>query len=82
MLLLFQWYVATDEKKDPPKIAIANGFVIGSLLEVLYWTSTNGDKMKWRINGHEVTDQLKAMLAPVRPYGCVFSYSGGAQKNY
>jgi hypothetical protein len=28
-----------------------------------------------------VTDLLKAMLAPVRPYGCVFSYTGGSQKS-
>jgi hypothetical protein len=37
--------------------------------------------MKRKINDHEVTDLLKAMVAPVRPYGCVFSYSGGAQKS-
>ncbi len=29
----------------------------------------------------ELTDLLKTMLAPVRPYGCVFSYSGGSQKS-
>jgi len=29
----------------------------------------------------EVTDLMKAMLAPVRPYGCVFSYTGGSQKS-
>jgi hypothetical protein len=81
MLILFQCYAATDEKKDPPKFAISNGFVIGSLLEVLHWTSTNGDRMKRRINDHEVTDLLKAILVPVRPYGCEFSYSGGAQKS-
>jgi hypothetical protein len=54
-------------KKDPPKFAIANGFVIGSLPEVLHWTSTYGDRMKMKINDHEVTDLLKAMLVPVNP---------------
>ncbi len=29
----------------------------------------------------EVTDILKAMAAPLRPYGCVFAYLGGAQKS-
>ncbi len=29
----------------------------------------------------EVTDLLKAMIAPVRPYGLIFSYTGGAQKS-
>ena len=28
-----------------------------------------------------LTDTLKAMVAPLRPYGCVFAYSGGAQKS-
>jgi hypothetical protein len=28
-----------------------------------------------------MTDLLKAMLAPDRPYGCVFAYSGGSQKS-
>jgi hypothetical protein len=82
MLLLFQWYAATDDKKnDSLKFAIANGFVNGSLPEVLHRTSTNGDRMKRKINDHEVTDLLKAMLVPDRPYRCVFSYSGGAQKS-
>ncbi len=44
---------------------------------VLHWTSTNDERMKSKINDHEVTDILKAMLVPVGPYGCVFSYSGG-----
>jgi hypothetical protein len=68
-------------KKDLSKFVITNGFVIGSLPKVLHWTSTNGDRMKREINDHEVTDLLKAMLAPVMPYGCVFSYSGGAKKS-
>ncbi len=29
----------------------------------------------------ELTDTLKAMVAPLRLYGCVFAYSGGAQKS-
>jgi hypothetical protein len=37
--------------------------------------------MKRKINDHEVNDLLKAMLVPVRPYGCVFSYSEGAQNS-
>jgi hypothetical protein len=52
------------------------------LLERLtHWTSTNGERMKTKINDHEVTDLLKAMFVPVTPYGCVFFYSGGAQKS-
>ncbi len=29
----------------------------------------------------ELTDTLKAMVAPLRLYGCIFAYSGGAQKS-
>ena len=29
----------------------------------------------------ELTDEIKAILAAVRPYGYVFAYSGGAQKS-
>jgi hypothetical protein len=29
---------------------------------------------------NELTNLLKAMIAPVRPYGSIFSYTGGAQK--
>jgi hypothetical protein len=38
-------------------------------------------RQKKEINEIEVTDILKAMVAPVRPYGCAFAYSGGAQKS-
>jgi hypothetical protein len=30
--------------KFPPKFAIANGFVIGSIPQVLQWTTANGEK--------------------------------------
>ncbi len=33
------------------------------------------------IKDDDLTDLVKAILAPVRPYGSVFSYSGGAQKS-
>ncbi len=29
----------------------------------------------------KLTDTLKAMVAPLKLYGCVFAYSGGAQKS-
>jgi hypothetical protein len=34
-----------------------------------------------KVEDNELTDTLKAMVAPLRPYGCVFAYSGGAQKS-
>ncbi len=46
----------------PPKFPIANVFVIGSLPQVLQWSTTNGEK-KRKINEIEVTDILNAMVA-------------------
>ncbi len=37
--------------------------------------------MTRKVEDDELTDTLKAMVAPLRPYGCVFTYSGGAQKS-
>jgi hypothetical protein len=34
-----------------------------------------------KVEDDELTDTLKAMLAPLRLYGCIFAYSGGAQKS-
>jgi hypothetical protein len=67
--------------KFPPKFAIANGFVIGSMPQVLQWTTVNGEKKRGVIAEHELTNPLKAMMAPVRPYGSIFSYTGGTQKS-
>ena len=33
------------------------------------------------IKDDDLTDLVKAILAPVRPYGSVFLYSGGVQKS-
>jgi hypothetical protein len=62
-------------KKSPPKFAIANGFMIGSFSQEVKWITRNGDTKKRIIKDHEVTDILKAMMAPVRPYGFIFAYT-------
>ncbi len=67
-------------KKSPPKFAIANGFVIGSFPQEVKWITSNGDTKKRIVRAHEVTGILKAMMAPVRPYGSIFAYTRGAQK--
>ena len=66
-------------KRLPPKFAIANGFVIGSMPQVLQLTTADGEKKSRVIAEHELMDLLKALMAPVRPYGLIFSYTGGAQ---
>ncbi len=37
--------------------------------------------MTRKVEDDELTDTLKAMVAPLRPYGCIFAYSGDAQKS-
>jgi hypothetical protein len=69
------------KKRTPPKFAIANGFVIGSFPREIEFTNKDGKKNIRNINDNELTDLLNAMLAPVRPYGCVFAYSGRSQKS-
>ncbi len=77
VLLLFQWNATIhDNKKNPPKFAIANGFVIGSMPKILQLTTTDGEKKTRAIAEHEITDLLKAIMAPVRPYGSIFLYTG------
>jgi hypothetical protein len=66
-------------KRTPPKFAIANGFVIGSFPGEIEFTNKDGNRHVRNINNNELTDLLKAMLVPVRPYGCVFAYFGGSQ---
>jgi hypothetical protein len=39
----------------------------------LQWTTTNGEKKRRDINEHELTYLMKAMMAPVRPYGSIFA---------
>ncbi|MBE0527141.1 MAG: hypothetical protein IH631_09380 [Candidatus Thorarchaeota archaeon] len=69
-------------KKNPPKYSIANGFVIGSFPEKITITDTDGNEQSVDINVEEdVSDVLQALLAPVRPYGYIFAYSGGAHQS-
>ena len=68
-------------KKTPPKFAIANGFVIGSFPREIQFINKEDDVVKRKIEEYKLTDLVKSMAAPNRPYGCVFAYSGGAQKS-
>jgi hypothetical protein len=68
-------------KTTPPKFAIANGFVIGSFPQVLEWTDKDGNQKVRKIEDNELTDLLKAMLSPIRPYGYIFASTGGSQKS-
>ncbi len=68
-------------KKTPPKFAIANGFVIGSFLREIKFFNKEGQRVTRKVEDDGLTDTLKAMVAQLRTYGCVFVYSEGAQKS-
>ena len=68
-------------EKNPPKYSIANGFVIGSFPKEIQVRNKSGFQLKKVIKEEELTDLLKAMVAPIRPYRYIFAYSGGAQKS-
>jgi hypothetical protein len=68
-------------KKTPPKFSIANGFVIWSFPQEIQFFNNDCERVTRKIKDYELTELLKAMVAPVRPYGCVCAYSGGAQKS-
>ena len=66
----------------PPKFAIANGFAIGEFPEEIKRVNpTSRHDKKRKINIEDVSDELRALVAPTRPYGCVFAYSGGSHKS-
>ena len=68
-------------KTTPPKFVIANGFIIGSFPKEIMFFNKERQRGRRKVEYNELTDTLKAMVAPLRLYGCVFAYSGGAQKS-
>jgi hypothetical protein len=68
-------------RESPPKFTIKNRFVIGSFPLEIEFTKMDGKRKAGNIKDNELIDLLKAMLAPVRPYECVFAYPGGSQKS-
>ncbi len=67
--------------KTPPKFAIANGFVIRCFPEEIQFFNKEGQRVTKKIEDDEIRETIKAMVPPLRPYGCVFAYSGSAQKS-
>jgi hypothetical protein len=70
-----------SSNKSPPKYAIANGFVIGYIPKVLVLRNKDGTTREVTLEDGDITDILRAMLAPTRAYGYTFSYFAGAQQS-
>jgi hypothetical protein len=52
-------------KRTLPKFAIAKGYLIGSFPQEIEFTNKDGKRNIRDINDNELTDLLKAMIAPV-----------------
>jgi hypothetical protein len=68
-------------KKTPPNFVVANGFVIGSFPKEIKFFNKESWRVTRKVEDDELTDTLKAMEAPLRPYGCIFVYSGESRKS-
>ena len=70
------------DSPNPPKYAIANGFVIGSIPDKLDYTNKNGESVSHPINIEEDLDDLIcATISPVRPFGIVHGWSGEVNRS-
>lgn len=63
-------------RHGPPRYAIANGFCIGEFPKHI--VSRSGGIRKVDIDA--LPDELRTLLAPVRPYGNIYAYTGGSHK--
>ena len=65
-----------------PKLVIANGFAIGKFPEEIERVNpTSRHEKKRKIKIEDVSDKLRALVAPTRPYGYGFAYSSGSHKS-
>lgn len=66
--------------KDPPKFSIANGFAIGSFPKIIP-VATGRRRGAHRAvdieNEADVSEVMRTLISPVRPYGYVMAYTGG-----
>ena len=70
-----------DRKKKPPKLSIANGFVIGEFPKLEY-TNDNGKVCQFDVESEDdLKETLRAMLAPTRTHGYVMAFTGGKHKS-
>jgi len=63
----------------PPKFSIANGFVIGEFPKLKY-LDDNGIERLFDVE-KDLTDVMRALLAPTRTHGYVMAYTGGKHKS-
>ena len=73
--------VSQDNSKKPPKFAIANGFAIVTFpSRIPYASSSHAGETRPIDVRRNMNDVMKALVAPVQPFGYVFQHFGGSQK--
>ena len=68
-----------DIKKKPPKLSIANGFVIGEFPKLTY-TDDKGHICEFNVES-DLSEVMRALLAPTRTHGYVMAFTGGKHKS-
>ena len=68
-----------DKKKKPPKLSIANGFVIGDFPKIQY-TDDNGQLCEFSVES-DLSEVMRALLAPTRTHGYVMAFTGGKHRS-
>ena len=72
---------SNEKKINPPKYAITNGFVIGSFPKVITFVNKDGNEEKRDVDAEvDISDVLRAYMAPIRPFGCIYVFTGGSHK--
>jgi hypothetical protein len=76
---------SAEEKDNPPKLAIANGFVIGHIPKTLRYFKNEIDPSymyEFDIDPEKHLDDITCTaISPVRPWGHVIAWQGGAKKS-
>jgi hypothetical protein len=72
----------SNGEDKPPKFAIANGFAVGHVPDVIHFHDKNGNVENRRIDAEiDWDDLICTSIGPVRPFGYVHAYTGGSQKS-
>ena len=66
----------------PPKFAIANGFAIGEFPKTIKRHRQDpDDTLNRSVHIDDISDEMRVLVAPIRPYGYMFAYTGGSHKS-
>ncbi len=80
LFCLLQWNTATNGSQENPSQIFHCKWICNWIQEIQF-SNKDGERVTRKIEDYELTDLLKAMVAPARPYGFVFAYSRGSQKS-